>query len=195
MTNQNRVKSGIPTGGQYAATAHAEPDGASLIGVPVGEPRPMTREELVMTGQAVDGNPAMSEVTRLVQHQKRIRDRAQKAIDETMLNAAVIRAKQMFPGAKDLRLEERTGPGFSRYLAPSAITTADGTRLEVDRDNKSESWAYANLEGAEPANIAAAISGISTYTEVWRTDKRTDYDPQTEETVIYLDGRRRTDPS
>jgi hypothetical protein len=194
MTTARQPK-GVPVGGQFAATAHAEPEGAQLVGLKIGEPREMTREELVMTGQAVDGNPAMSEITRLVQHQKRIRDRAQKAIDETMLNSAIIRAQQMFPGAKDLRLEERMGPGYVRYLAPSAITTADGERLEVDPRDITDSWAYANLEGAEPANIAAAIAGISTYTEVWRTDKRTDYDPQTEETVIYLDGRRRLDPS
>lgn len=193
MTEQTRVTAGVPTGGQYAPTAHSD-DVPNLVGVRVGELRELTPEEFAAVGMFVPDNPAMSEVTRMVKHQKRIRDRAQKALDETMLNAAFIRARQMFPGAKDLRLEERVGPGFTRYLAPSAITTADGERLEVDRDNKSESWAYANLEGAEPSNIAAAIAGISRYTEVWRNDKRTDYDPQTEETVIYLDGRRRSDP-
>lgn len=190
MTEQARVTAGVPTGGQYASTAHSD-DVPPLTVVRVGEPRELTRDELVMTGQAVPDNPAMSEITRLLQHQERIRDRAQKAIDETYLNAAIIRAGQMFPGAKDLRLAEHMGPGYVPYLAPSAITTADGARLEVDRDNKSESWAYENLEGSEPSNIAAAINGISRYTHVWRNDKRTDFDPQTEETVIYLDGRRR----
>ncbi len=190
MTEQPRVTAGVPSAGQWTATAHSD-DVPNLVGVHIGEPREMTRDELVMTGQAVPDNPAMSEITRLLQHQQRIRDRAQKAIDETYLNAAIIRAQQMFPGAKDLRLGEHMGPGYVSYLAPSAITTADGERLEVDRDNKTDSWAYENLEGSEPSNISAAIAGISRYTNVWRNDKRTDYDPQTEETVIYLDGRRR----
>lgn len=113
-----RQPRGISAGGQFAATAHAEPEGAQLVGVRIGEPRPMTREELVITGQAVDGNPALSEATRMVHYNRRQLAQAIKAMDETMLNAVVVHARQAFPGVKELRMRERTlGDGKGQITA------------------------------------------------------------------------------
>lgn len=185
-----RQPQGIPVGGQFAATTHAEPEGASLLGVRIGEPREMTREELVITGQAVPGNTSLSEVTRQVHHSRRQLAAAIKAMDETMLNATVAHVHQVLPGAKELRLKAyRMG---DHQMAPTFVRTADdefiGARFGKGPNGD---WARRTTEGADPGSVTAALAGISHHSEVWDTDPRCDYDPQTDEHIIYLDGRRR----
>lgn len=186
----NRHPQGIPAGGQFAATAHAEPDGASLVGVRMGEPREMTRDEIVITGQAVDGNPALSEVTRQIHHNRRQLAQAIKALDETMLNATVAHVHQVLPGAKELRLKAyRMG---DHQMAPTFVRTADDEFLGARfSKGKHADWARRTVEGADPISVTEALAGISHHSEVWDTDPRCDYDPQTDEHIIYLDGRRR----
>jgi len=185
-----RQPKGIPVGGQFAATGHAEPEGASLVGVHIGEPREMTREELVVTGQAVDGNPALSEVTRKVHHNRRQLAQAIKAMDETMLNATVAHVQQALPGAKELRLKAyRMG---DHQMAPTFVRTANDVFIGALFDKGPHAdWARRTVEGADPGSVTAALAGISHHSEVWDTDPRCDYDPQTDEHIIYLDGRRR----
>lgn len=187
-----RQPQGIPVGGQFAVTAHAEPEGASLIGVRIGEPREMTREELVITGQAVDGNPALSEVSRQVHRGRRQLAEAVKAMDQTMLNATIIHVRHVLPGAKELRLRAtRIG---DQQMVPTFVRTADdgfiGARYASGPDGD---WATRGVEGADPSSVAEALAGITQHSEIWDTDLRCDYDPQTEEHIIYLDGHRRQD--
>ncbi|HEX9228190.1 MAG TPA: hypothetical protein VF885_16490 [Arthrobacter sp.] len=157
----------------------------------IGEPREMTREELIITGQAVENNPALSEVTRQVHHNRLALAQAVKAMDETMLNATVIHAKQIFPGAKELRMRAMSLGGSDGRMTPTFIRTADDQFLGA-RFDKSENgnWASRAVEGAEPGSIDEAVYAISAHSEIWDTDPRCEYDPQTEEHVLYLDGRR-----
>lgn len=191
MTDTRQPK-GIPVGGQFAATTHAEPEGASLVGVRISEPREMTREELVITGQAVDGNPSLSEVTRQVHHSRRRIAEAVKAMDQTMLNATIVHAHQVLPGAKELRLRAtRIG---DQQMVPTFVRTAEdkfiGARYDKGPDGD---WATRKVEGADPESVTDALAGITPHSEIWDTDLRCDYDPQTEEHIIYLDGHRRQD--
>jgi hypothetical protein len=178
-----RQPKGAPVGGQFAATAHGEPEGAPLV----AEPREMAREELVVTGRAVENNPALSEATRQVHHSRLQLADAIKAVDGSLLNAAIVHARQIHPGAKEMRLRDsRTRPG---RLETSSLTTGDG---EVIRDDGSyESWAFNTIEGSDPADIYDAVANISQHSDVWDTDPRCDYDHRTREHIIYLDGRRR----
>jgi hypothetical protein len=169
-----RQPKGVPTGGQFAATSH-------------GEPQVMTREELIVIGQAVEGNPALSEATRQVHHSRRQLADAIKAVDESLLNAAIVHARQIHPGATEMRLSDsRSRPG---WLETSSLTTAEG---EVIRDTGShDSWAFNTIEGSDPADIYDAVASISQNSDIWYTDPRCDYDHRTREHIIYLDGRRR----
>jgi hypothetical protein len=185
-----RQPKGIPVGGQFAATAHAEPEGASLIGVPVGQPREMTREELVITGQAVDGNPALSEIARQVHHNRQRIALANKVMDKTMLDATVIHVRQVLPGAKELRMRAyRIG---DQQMVPTFVRTADDEFIGANYSKvPNGDWARRTVEGADPGSVTEALAGITPHSEIWDTDPRCDYDPQTEEHIIYLDGRRR----
>jgi hypothetical protein len=190
MTATARQPKGVPVGGQFAATAHAEPEGAQLIGVPIGEPREMTREELVITGQAVENNPALSEVARMLHHNRRQLALATKAIDKTMLDATVIHARQILPGAKELRM--RTYRIGDQRTVPSFVRTADDDFIGANHNKgPNGDWARRTVEGADPGSITEALAGITPHSDIWDTDPRCDYDPQTEEHIIYLDGRRR----
>ncbi|MET4143787.1 hypothetical protein [Arthrobacter sp. UYCo732] len=185
-----RQPQGIPVGGQFAATTHAEPESASLIGVRIGEPREMTREELVITGQDVEGNPSLSEVTRQVHHSRRQLAEAVKAMDQTMLNATVVHVRQILPGAKELRMRStRLG---DQQMVPTFVRTADDNFLGANYDKgPNGDWAHRSVEGADPGSVTEALAGITAHSDIWDTDPRCDYDPQTEEHIIYLDGRRR----
>lgn len=188
--NIARMPKGVPAGGQFAATTHAEPEGAHLIGLQIGEPRPMSRELLILTGQAVDGNPPLSEVTRQVHHGRRQLAQAIKAMDETMLNATIIHVRQALPGAKELRLRAtRIG---DQEMVPTFVRTADDEFIGANHDRGPHAdWARRTVDGADPASVTEALAGISRHSEIWDTDLRCDYDPQTEEHIIYLDGHRR----
>jgi hypothetical protein len=185
-----RISKGVPSGGEFTATAHAEPEGVSLIGVRIGEPRPMTREELIITGQAVPDNPALSEVARMVHHHRRQIAQAARALDGTMLNAAVIHARQALPGAKELRMRAyRVG---DQQMVPTFVRTGDDQFLGANYDKgPNGDWARRAVEGADPGSVTEALAGITPHSDIWDTDPRCDYDPQTEEHIIYLDGRRR----
>lgn len=185
-----RQPQGIPVGGQFAATTHAEPEGASLVGVRIGEPRQMTREELVITGQAVYGNPSMSEVTRQVHHSRRRIAEAMKAMDSTLLDATIVHVHQVLPGAKELRMRAtRIG---DQQMVPTFVRTADDEFIGARyRKGPAGDWATRTVEGADPGSVTEALAGITPHSEIWDTDTRCDYDPQTEEHLIYLDGHRR----
>jgi hypothetical protein len=185
-----RQPKGIPVGGQFAATAHAEPEGASLVGVPIGEPREMTREELVITGQAVPGNGALSEVARQIHHNRQRIALANKMMDETMLNATVVHVRQLIPGAKELRVRAyRLG---DQQMVPTFVRTADDEFIGANyAKGPHADWASRTVDGADPGSATEALAGIAPHSEIWDTDPRCDYDPQTEEHIIYLDGRRR----
>ncbi|HSO91806.1 MAG TPA: hypothetical protein VLR70_11705 [Arthrobacter sp.] len=175
--------------GTFTATSHS--DGVpSLAGVPIGQPREMTREELIVTGQAVSDNPAHSEVTRQVQHNRRQLAEAVKAMDETMLNATVVHVCQVLPGAKELRVKAyRLG---DQQMIPAFVRTADDGFIGANHDKgPNGDWARRSVEGADPGSLTDALAGITPHSEIWDTDPRCDYDPQTEEHIIYLDGRRR----
>lgn len=174
--NTARQPKGVPVGGQFATTAHGEP-----------EARALTREELILTGQAVENNPALSEATRQVHHSRRQLSEAIKAVDASLLNAAIVHARQIHPGATEMRLRDnRARPG---YLETSSLTTGEG---EVIRDDGSyESWAFNTIEGSDPADIYDAVANISQHSNIWDTDPRCEYDYRTREYIIYLDGRRR----
>jgi hypothetical protein len=189
MTTARQPK-GVPVGGQFAATAHAEPDGASLVGVKIGEPRQMTREELIITGQAVENNPALSEVSRQVHHDRQRIALANKMMDQTMLDATVIHVRQLLPGAKELRLRgQRIG---DQHMVPTFVRTADDEFIGANyAKGPNGNRARRSIEGADPGSVTEALAGITPYSEIWDTDTRCDYDPQAEEHIIYLDGRRR----
>lgn len=187
--NITRHPQGIPVGGQFAPTAHAEPE-VSLTGIHIGEPREMTREEIVLTGQAVEGNPTLSEITRMVHYGRRQLAQATKAMDETMLNATVVHVRQALPGAKELRLKAyRIG---DQQMVPTFVRTADDSFIGARYDKgPNADWARRTVEGADPGSVTEALAAITPHSEIWDTDPRCDYDPQTEEHIIYLDGRRR----
>jgi hypothetical protein len=177
--------------GRYSFKQQGEPE-LSLAGVHIGEPRPMTREELVLTGQAVDGSPTLSEVTRQVHHQRRQLERAIKDMDRTMLDATVVHAKEMLPGAKELRLRQKSIGDSEGRMTPTFIRTADDNFIGARYDqSENANWASRTIEGADPGSIDDALASISPHSDVWDTDARCDFDPQTDEHIIYLDGRRR----
>ncbi|HEX9086723.1 MAG TPA: hypothetical protein VF867_04260 [Arthrobacter sp.] len=175
--------------GTFTAVGHSDAV-PSLVGVTIGEPRDMTREELVLTGQAVENSPALSEVTRQVHHSRRKLAQAVKAMDETMLNATVIHLREAFPDARELRLRgHRIG---DQQMVPTFLRTGAEEFIGAKyNDGPNKDWARRTVEGADPGSVTDALAGISAHSEVWDTDPRCDYDPQTEEHIIYLDGRRR----
>lgn len=127
--------------------------------------------------------------TRRVQDSRRQLADAIKAVDESLLSAAIVHARQLRPGATEMRLRDnRARPG---YLETSSLTTGDG---EVIRDDGSyESWAFSTVEGADPGDIYDAITNVSQHSALWDTDPRCEYDHRTREYIIYLDGRRRSE--
>lgn len=147
------------------------------------------RMDAALAGQAVEGNPGLSEATRQVHHSRRQLADAIKAVDESLLSAAIVHARQIRPGATEMRLRDnRARPG---YLETSSLTTGDG---EVIRDDGSyESWAFSTVEGADPGDIYDAITNVSQHSTIWDTDPRCEYDHRTREYIIYLDGRRRSE--
>jgi hypothetical protein len=189
MTTARQPK-GVPAGGQFAATSHAEPEGAQLVGLKIGEPRPMTREELVITGQAVENNPALSEIARMVHHNRQRIELANKMMDRTMLDATVIHVRQILPGAKELRVRPyRLG---DQQMVPTFVRTVNDEFIGANyAKGESADWASRTVEGADPGSVTEALAGITRHSDIWDTDPRCDYDPQTEEHIIYLDGRRR----
>lgn len=187
-----RQPKGIPVGGQFAATAHAEPDGASLVGVRIGEPREMTRDELVMVGRAVPGNPALSEATRVMASRRRDVAQAISAMDEAMLNAAVIHVRQILPGAKEIRMRAMSTGNFDRVMTPTFVRTTDDGFIGANYAKAANAdWARRTVEGSDPGSVTEALASVTPHSDIWDTDPRCDYDPQTEEHIIYLDGRRR----
>lgn len=185
----NRQPEGIPSGGQYAATIHAEPV-TSLVGAKIGQPRELTPEELTITCQAVPGNGALSEATRQAYHARRKLAQAVKELDETMLNATVIHLKQRFPGAKELRMRQPRGDDAK--MIPTFLRTGDEKFIGARYDKGPDAdWATRWVDGADPGSVTEALQGISAHSDIWDTNARCDYDPQTEEHLIYLDGRRR----
>ena len=167
-----------------------EPAGEpSLVGVHIGQPRPMSREELIVTGQAVDGNPAMSEITRMMHHNRNALAEAVLAMDKTHVDATVIQARQMFPGAKELRM--RTYRVGDKQMVPTYLRTADDRFLGASYDKGPDGdWATRTIEGSDPGSIKEALAGVTPHSAIWDTDPRCEYDPQTEEHILYLDGRR-----
>jgi hypothetical protein len=190
MTTAARQPKGVPVGGQFAATAHAEPEGAQLVNLKIGEPRPMTREELVITGQAVENNPALSEIARQVHHNRQRIELANKMMDKTMLDATVIHVRQILPGAREVRVRPyRLG---DQHMVPTFVRTANDDFIGANyAKGENADWATRTVEGADPGSVTEALAGVSLHSDIWDTDPRCDYDPQTEEHIIYLDGRRR----
>jgi hypothetical protein len=127
--------------------------------------------------------------TRRVHDSRRQLAEAINAVDESLLNAAMVHARQIHPDAKEMRLREnRARPG---HLETSSLTTAEG---EVIRDDGSyESWAFNTVEGSDPADIYDAVANVSQHSKIWDTDPRCEYDHRTREYIIYLDGRRRSE--
>lgn len=175
--------------GQNDATE--EPEGAPLVGVTIGQPREMTREELVVTGQAVENNPALSEVARMMHHHRADLARVTKEMDRTLVNAAVITAKEIFPGAKELRMRTMSIGDSDGRMTPTFVRTANDEFIGARFDKSGNAnWASRPIEGADPGSIDDALNAISPHSAVWHEDSRVEYDPSTDETVIYLDGRR-----
>lgn len=171
--------------GTFTATTHSDEVPSLTAG-----PQPLTRDELILVGQAVPSSPALSEVTRMAHHSRRQMAEAIKAHDTVMLMAAAAHIRDALPGAKEVRLRD-TRIGDQR-MVPTFVRTADdefiGARYS---EGPNADWARRTVEGADPESLTEALAGITANSEIWDTDSRCDYDPQTEEHIIYLDGRRR----
>ena len=77
-------------------------------------------------------------------------------------------------------------------MVPSFVRTGDDQFLGANFDKGPHGdWARKTVEGADPGSVTEALAGITPHSEIWDTDPRCDYDPTTEEHIIYLDGRRR----
>ena len=173
------------TDGTFTATTHSDEVPSLTAG-----PRALTREELVITGQAAPSSPALSEVTRMAHHSRRQMAEAIKAHDTVMLTAAAAHVRDALPGAKEVRL--RTTRIGDQQMVPTFARTADDDFIGANYDKGSNAdWARRTVEGADPGSLADALAGITANSEIWDTDPRCDYDPSTEEHIIYLDGRRR----
>lgn len=176
------------TDGTFTATAHSD----EVPSLQAAAPRPLTREEKILTAQAVPSHPVLSEVTRMVHHTRRQLAEALKAHESTMLTAAAMHVEEVLPGAKEIRLRAtRIG---DQHMRPTFVRTADDEFIGADHNmGPNGDWARRSVEGADPGSLKEALAGIRVNSEIWDTDPRCDYDPQTEEHVIYLDGRRRVE--
>jgi hypothetical protein len=156
-----------------------------------GGPSELTRDELVVAGQAVPSSPALSEVARMMHHHRAEQARVTQAMDKTLVDAAVITAKQIFPGAKELRMRSMSIGESDGKMTPTFIRTADDEFIGARFDNGADgNWASRTVEGADPGSIDDALNTVSPYSAVWHEDPRVEYDPSTDETVLYLDDRR-----
>lgn len=170
MTTTRQPK-GIPVGGQFATATHGEPS-------------------IILTSQGVPASPAIHEVTRLHGHYRRQMAQLVKQMDSNCFHSALINAKEMYPGAKELRLKHAVGTSpYSEKFEPASIRTADGTLIGADTtDPGHEKWWHKAPPLADPGSIYDAITQISSGSDIWQNG-RCEWDPSTEEMVIYLDGR------
>lgn len=75
-------------------------------------------------------------------------------------------------------------------LQPHSSGTADDNFIGARHaTGDGAGWASRSIEGADPASIDDALGQISAHSDIWHTDKRSEYDPSTDEYVLYLDGR------
>lgn len=170
MTTSRQPK-GITVGGQFAATSHGEP-------------------QLILTAQGVPASPAISEVTRMQYHYRQKMAHLVKQMDMNCLHSTLITAREMYPGAKELRLKHARGTGpYSEKYEPASIRIADGTLIDADTtDPTHEKWWHKAAPLADPGSIYESVTQISSASTVWN-DKRCEFDLSTDELVIYLDGR------
>jgi hypothetical protein len=128
----------------------------------------------------------------MMHHRRRQIAQAIKAMDEMLLHGAAIHIQQILPGAKEIRMRARSTGEFDGRMTATFVRTADDQFLGARFDrSENANWAFRTVEGADPESVDAALAAISPHSEIWDTDPRCDYDPQTEEHIIYLDGRRR----
>jgi hypothetical protein len=167
----SRQPRGTRTGGQFAAAHHSEP-------------------QIILTSQGLPASPAIHEVTRLHSGYRQEMAHLVRKMDQNCFHSTLITAKEMYPGAQELRLRSSNRGGqFSEKYEPASIRTADGTVIPADTtDPEHHNWWHKAPALAEPGSIYNAVTSISPDSEVWR-DRRCEWDPSTEELVIYLDGR------
>lgn len=84
----------------------------------------MTPEELPVTGQTVQGNGSLSEVTRMEHLNRRLLSLASKAMDATTLNATVVHVPEVFPSAKD----QSWHTGFALMMDQPGVAMALGLK-------------------------------------------------------------------
>jgi hypothetical protein len=170
MTTSRQPK-GVPVGGQFATATHGEPS-------------------IILTAQGVPASPAIHEVTRMHRKYREQMAAVVKRMDTNCLHSTLITAKDMYPGAKELRLKHHTGAGpYSEKYEPASIRIADGTLIPAETtDPEHEKWWHKAPPLADPGSIYDAVTQISSGSEIWQ-DRRCEWDPAREEMVIYLDGR------
>lgn len=118
--------------------------------------------------------------------------RVTRAMDETLVNSTAASVREIFPGAKELRMRQRSIGSSDGRMTPSFVRTANDEFLGARFDKSGNAnWASRTIDGSDPGSIEDALNSISAHSDIWDTDPRCDYDPQTEEHIIYLDGRRR----
>jgi len=126
---------------------------------------------MILTGQAVPGSPALSEVTRQMKHGRRQLAEAVKAMDEAMLNATVVHLRQQFPDVRELRLRAyRLG---DQQMVPTFVRVGQEEFIGANYDKgPNRDWARRTVEGADPGSVTDALAGISPHSEIWDTDPR-----------------------
>lgn len=167
----SRQPKGTRAGGQFAASVHGEP-------------------QIILTAEGTPASPAVHEITRLHYGYRQEMDALVRKMDQNCFHSTLITAQDLYPGAKELRLKTVSwGGGLGQRYEPAAIRTADGTLIPSDTtDPEHVYWWHKAPALAEPGSIYNSVTSISPGSEVWR-DERIEWDPSTDELVIYLDGR------
>lgn len=163
-TDPSRQPQGIPTGGQYAATAHAEP-GVALAPTAV---TPAAQKELL---------GALSEKRQEI-------ERLQGQMDLMNLDAAIGSVRRYFPQATQLHVDRArhgwTGDPLDQY-APKSLRDEEGNDLTADEPQ----WFYRRDPGDDQIDPGVSIhlarlsSGFFGYEH-----EGVSYDPETGTHVI-----------
>ncbi|MHA7295164.1 hypothetical protein [Arthrobacter sp. HLT1-21] len=175
MTTFDEVKHPRAGSGQFKETAHAE--------------SPVT---LTAPARALESDPNIV----FGEHRRMVSDRVhqisviQSDLDSIHLRGARMAARNVSPGATELRLKYRPEGRYGGAFVPSRIKDASGEFVDNPTDYTQPSWAYKSpAPEVGAATISHSISDIKDQHRLFEKDSSCEYDPSNDEWVIYLAGQ------
>lgn len=148
-----RQPAGIPAGGQFAATLHAEP----AVALALPHERRMT-----VTEHFMDRNAIQERRQRLQEQLDRLR-RLQAAHSLRSVSATIL---TRFPGAATLRISE--DPGGHHHYVPVSIADHDGAllKLNMPADGYDDKWMFEEMVQDGP-DIRELVSDLDYRDDGW----------------------------